>query len=126
MSREKNASFDTCIICVFIGPGVKEQNRILAQCALHLREYNDALLINDTLRMMDAYRSLEDFYDTKTDNSIDETDDFLVGLFQGRSPEISVPYLFVYLAECFLCCSSLFSPCKQSYIITINYTQRIK
>ncbi|XP_053195286.1 ATP-dependent RNA helicase DHX58-like [Scomber japonicus] len=68
--------------------GEKEQNRILAQCALHLREYNDALLINDTLRMMDAYRSLEDFYDTKTDNSIDETDDFLVGLFQENQVKL--------------------------------------
>ncbi|CAK6961258.1 ATP-dependent RNA helicase DHX58-like [Scomber scombrus] len=68
--------------------GVEEQNRILAQCALHLREYNDALLINDTLRMIDAYRSLEDFYDIKADNAIDETDDFLVGLFQENQVKL--------------------------------------
>ncbi|XP_042247911.1 probable ATP-dependent RNA helicase DHX58 [Thunnus maccoyii] len=59
--------------------GVKDDNRVLAQCALHLRQYNDALLINDTLRMIDAYRSLKDFYGTTT--TMDGTD-FLVTLFQ--------------------------------------------
>ncbi|XP_053195285.1 ATP-dependent RNA helicase DHX58-like [Scomber japonicus] len=68
--------------------GVREQNRILAQCALHLREYNDALLINDTLRMMDAYRSLEDFYDIKVNNAKDGTDFFLLGLFQENQVEL--------------------------------------
>lgn len=62
--------------------GVSEGNRLLAQCAIHLRQYNDALLINDTLRMMDAYRSLELFYDKKFITAIDGTDFFLVGLFQ--------------------------------------------
>lgn len=56
-----------------------------AQCALHLRQYNDALLINDTLRMKDAYRSLEDFYATKFTTGIEGTDLFLVGLFQGTN-----------------------------------------
>ncbi|KAJ7329142.1 hypothetical protein JRQ81_015316 [Phrynocephalus forsythii] len=31
-------------------------------CALHLRKYNDALLINDTVRMIDAFNSLDEFY----------------------------------------------------------------
>ncbi|XP_028268361.1 ATP-dependent RNA helicase DHX58 [Parambassis ranga] len=66
--------------------GVRENNRLLAQCALHLRQYNDALLINDTLRMMDAYRSLEDFYSTKT--TIDGTDLFLTGLFEENQVEL--------------------------------------
>ncbi|KAM7387360.1 hypothetical protein PAMA_009807 [Pampus argenteus] len=68
--------------------GVKENNRMLAQCALHLRQYNDALLINDTLRMMDAYRSLEDFYTTKIITAMDGTDFFLVGLFQENQVEL--------------------------------------
>ncbi|XP_038560505.1 probable ATP-dependent RNA helicase DHX58 [Micropterus salmoides] len=68
--------------------GVIESNRLLAQCALHLRQYNDALLINDTLRMTDAYRSLEDFYNTKFNTEIDGTDFFLVGLFQENQMEL--------------------------------------
>ncbi|XP_041831376.1 probable ATP-dependent RNA helicase DHX58 [Melanotaenia boesemani] len=68
--------------------GVRENNRLLAQCALHLKEYSDALLINDTLRMMDAYRSLEDFYNIKFTTAIDGTDFFLVGLFQENQVEL--------------------------------------
>ncbi|XP_039979860.1 probable ATP-dependent RNA helicase DHX58 [Xiphias gladius] len=68
--------------------GVREGNRLLAQCALHLRQYNDALLINDTLRMMDAYHSLEEFYSTKSKTAIDGTDIFLVGLFQENQVEL--------------------------------------
>ncbi|MEQ2312860.1 hypothetical protein AMECASPLE_035671 [Ameca splendens] len=68
--------------------GVRENNRLLAQCALHLREYNDALLINDTLRMMDAYRSLEEFYNAKLTTAIDGTDYFLVGIFQENQVEL--------------------------------------
>ncbi|XP_044038487.1 probable ATP-dependent RNA helicase DHX58 [Siniperca chuatsi] len=68
--------------------GVKENNRLLAQCALHLRQYNDALLINDTLRMMDAYRSLKEFYITKITTAIDGTDFFLVGLFQENEKDL--------------------------------------
>lgn len=72
-------------MCIFES-GVREDNRLLAQCALHLRQYNDALLINDTLRMMDAYHSLFEFYATTTE--IDGTDLFLTGLFNGRNPEV--------------------------------------
>uniref|UniRef100_A0A8C9Y6J9 RNA helicase n=1 Tax=Sander lucioperca TaxID=283035 RepID=A0A8C9Y6J9_SANLU len=68
--------------------GVRQDNRLLAQCALHLRQYNDALLINDTLRMMDAYRSLEEFYINKFPTAIDGTDFFLVGLFQENQVEL--------------------------------------
>lgn len=81
--------------CIFES-GVSEENRLLAQCALHLRQYNDALLINDTLRMMDAYRSLVKFYTTTTE--IDGTDLFLTGLFNGRNPEVLVIcLLYVWL-----------------------------
>lgn len=79
---------DSSIKCVSFGSGVRENNRLLAQCALHLRQYNDALLINDTLRMMDAYRSLKEFYEEKETAAFDGTDFFLVGLFQGGNPEL--------------------------------------
>ncbi|XP_074512255.1 ATP-dependent RNA helicase DHX58 [Sebastes fasciatus] len=68
--------------------GVNQDNRLLAQCAIHLRKYNDALLINDTLRMMDAYGSLEEFYINKFTTAIDGTDFFLVGLFQENQVEL--------------------------------------
>ena len=56
----------------------------MAQCALHLREYNNALLINDTLRMVDAYKSLNGFYAAKEDKAIDRTDRFLIQLFRSE------------------------------------------
>lgn len=65
--------------------GVTEKNRQLAQCALHLRKFNDALLINDTVRMVDALRLLEEFYAAETRNVLDLTDAFLTGLFYGTN-----------------------------------------
>uniref|UniRef100_A0A9J7YU72 RNA helicase n=1 Tax=Cyprinus carpio carpio TaxID=630221 RepID=A0A9J7YU72_CYPCA len=53
--------------------GVKKENRLIAQCALHLRQYNDALLINDTVRK------------TKL---LDGTDIFLQGLFDENRVEL--------------------------------------
>uniref|UniRef100_A0A8C5D5X5 RNA helicase n=1 Tax=Gouania willdenowi TaxID=441366 RepID=A0A8C5D5X5_GOUWI len=67
--------------------GVREDNRVMAQCAIHLRQYNDALLINDTLLMMDAYRSLADFYHSRF-NPFDGTDIFLLGLFEENEVEL--------------------------------------
>lgn len=66
--------------------GVARQDRRMAQCALHLRQYNDALLINDTLRMEDAFGSLQAFYKTK--RAVDGTDDFLLGLFLENQEEL--------------------------------------
>ncbi|KAI4905895.1 hypothetical protein NFI96_013270 [Prochilodus magdalenae] len=68
--------------------GVREENRLLAQCALHLRKYNDALLINDTVRMVDALRLLEDFYRTRSENTLDITDLFLSGVFAENKVEL--------------------------------------
>lgn len=65
--------------------GVREGNRMWAECALHLRQYNDALLLNDTLRMVDAFRSLDAFYQPKFNKAIDKTDEFLLALFQGMN-----------------------------------------
>lgn len=66
--------------------GVRENNRLMAQCALHLRAYNDALLIHDTLRKIDTYNSLTDFYSDMT--PIDATDLYLVALFEQNKVEL--------------------------------------
>nr|XP_060632785.1 ATP-dependent RNA helicase DHX58 [Anolis sagrei ordinatus]XP_060632786.1 ATP-dependent RNA helicase DHX58 [Anolis sagrei ordinatus] len=42
--------------------GAKEFCQKTRVCALHLRKYNDALLINDTVRMIDAFNALDEFY----------------------------------------------------------------
>ncbi|XP_053706764.1 probable ATP-dependent RNA helicase DHX58 isoform X1 [Synchiropus splendidus] len=66
--------------------GATRLNKRLQQCALHLRQYNDALLINDTLRMIDAFRSLLSFYNTKL--TYHETDEFLVRLFRENQAKL--------------------------------------
>ncbi|NXS84075.1 DHX58 helicase, partial [Erpornis zantholeuca] len=50
-------------------------------CALHLRKYNDALLINDTVRMVDAFQCLQQFYSTERDEK-DPTEQFLAATFE--------------------------------------------
>lgn len=72
-----------CVTGFVFASGVKENNRVWAQCALHLRKYNDALLIHDTLRMTDAFCLLGDFYCSKVNKEIDATDHFLMALFRG-------------------------------------------
>ncbi|XP_006004403.1 interferon-induced helicase C domain-containing protein 1 isoform X2 [Latimeria chalumnae] len=75
----------------------KEENRKERVCAEHLRKYNDALQINDTIRMRDAYSHLNNFYAEErrkkvqedededhlkpTTSRFDETDEFLFHLF---------------------------------------------
>lgn len=91
---------------------MEEYDRGLTQCAIHLREYNNALLINDTLLMEDALCSLKDFYRGRETTIIDDTDHFLVNLFQGGRlylsgnrkvvawvpfPQTTEIYLFRYL-----------------------------
>ncbi|XP_051571534.1 probable ATP-dependent RNA helicase DHX58 [Myxocyprinus asiaticus] len=68
--------------------GVQKENRLIAQCALHLRQYNDALLINDTVRMVDAFRVLSEFYNSRQYNLLDGTDFFLQGLFEENRVEL--------------------------------------
>lgn len=92
----------------------REGNRKDRLCTEHLRKYNEALQINDTIRMIDAYNHLETFYkderekkfailddsDESGDNSddgdedendgkkplkLDDTDKFLMGLFFGKN-----------------------------------------
>lgn len=76
----------------------KEENRKERVCAEHLKKYNDALQINDTIRMIDAYNLLKDFYkeerskkmavhedeDEPVAVKLDETDKFLMNLFYGE------------------------------------------
>ncbi|RXN12834.1 putative ATP-dependent RNA helicase DHX58 [Labeo rohita] len=68
--------------------GVRKENRLIAQCALHLRQYNDALLINDTIRMVDAFRVLDEFYKSRKTRLLDVTDIFLQGLFDENRVEL--------------------------------------
>ncbi|XP_021049195.1 interferon-induced helicase C domain-containing protein 1 [Mus pahari] len=59
----------------------KDGNRKDRVCAEHLRKYNEALQINDTIRMIDAYSHLETFYTDEKEkkfavlNDSDESDD---------------------------------------------------
>lgn len=91
----------------------REGNRKVRVCAEHLRKYNEALQINDTIRMIDAYNHLETFYhdenakkfavleddsdesggdddrggdegDLKRPAKQDKTDSFLMDLFFGK------------------------------------------
>ncbi|XP_073689365.1 ATP-dependent RNA helicase DHX58 [Garra rufa] len=68
--------------------GVKTESRLIAQCALHLRQYNDALLINDTVRMVDAFRVLDEFYNSRKTRMLDVTDYFLQGVFDENRVEL--------------------------------------
>ncbi|KAJ8344705.1 hypothetical protein SKAU_G00288980 [Synaphobranchus kaupii] len=67
-------------------------NRMLAQCARHLRQYNDALLINDTVRMTDAFQLLEEFYNREMERRIglDDTDHFLFDLFRENKAKLQL------------------------------------
>ncbi|NXF88277.1 IFIH1 protein, partial [Eubucco bourcierii] len=82
----------------------KEKNRKERVCAEHLKKYNDALQINDTIRMIDAYNHLYNFYKEEKSKKMvrsggdddeepgitkqDETDEFLIGLFHAKKKEL--------------------------------------
>ncbi|KAM6177870.1 interferon-induced helicase C domain-containing protein 1 [Rhynchocyon petersi] len=94
----------------------REGNRKDRVCAEHLRKYNEALQINDTIRMIDAYKHLEMFYndekqkkfavleddndgmgdddgskdeeDEKKPLKLDETDRFLINLFFANKKQL--------------------------------------
>ncbi|XP_078588423.1 ATP-dependent RNA helicase DHX58-like [Branchiostoma floridae x Branchiostoma japonicum] len=63
--------------------GGMKSNRCVQTCAEHLRKYNDALVINDTLRMSDAFQYLKEFYTKESDrqDGFDETDRKLASIF---------------------------------------------
>ncbi|NXH75487.1 DHX58 helicase, partial [Hydrobates tethys] len=58
-------------------------------CALHLRKYNDALLINDTVRMIDAFQCLQQFYAIERDTK-DPTEQFLTTTFEKNRMSLQV------------------------------------
>ncbi|NWY70517.1 DHX58 helicase, partial [Erithacus rubecula] len=58
-------------------------------CALHLRKYNDALLVNDTVRMVDALQCLQQFYSTERDKK-DPTEQFLAATFEENRARLQV------------------------------------
>ncbi|XP_071667077.1 interferon-induced helicase C domain-containing protein 1 isoform X2 [Patagioenas fasciata] len=84
----------------------KEEKRKERVCAEHLKKYNDALQINDTIRMVDAYNHLKNFYkEEKSKKTVrndddddgddepavskqDETDEFLIGLFHAKKKQL--------------------------------------
>ncbi|XP_054418315.1 interferon-induced helicase C domain-containing protein 1 isoform X2 [Pteronotus mesoamericanus] len=53
----------------------KEGNRRDRLCAEHLRKYNEALQIKDTIRMIDAYNHLETFYNDEKEKKFAVLDD---------------------------------------------------
>ncbi|NWW49817.1 DHX58 helicase, partial [Pedionomus torquatus] len=61
-------------------------------CALHLRKYNDALLINDTVRMSDAFQCLQEFYAAERDAK-DATEQFLTATFEGKQSGLGLQAL---------------------------------
>ncbi|XP_075465328.1 interferon-induced helicase C domain-containing protein 1 isoform X3 [Ascaphus truei] len=80
----------------------KEENRVEHVCAEHLKKYNDALLISDTIRMVDALTHLSKFYNEEKKKTFlvnegkdgavtvitDETDTFLINLFYEHEKEL--------------------------------------
>ncbi|NWS79570.1 IFIH1 protein, partial [Toxostoma redivivum] len=84
----------------------KEEKRRERVCAEHLKKYNDALQINDTIRMVDAYNHLNNFYkEEKSKKTVrsnddddddvepavskqDETDEFLLDLFHAKKKQL--------------------------------------
>ncbi|XP_062972546.1 interferon-induced helicase C domain-containing protein 1 isoform X2 [Elgaria multicarinata webbii] len=81
----------------------KEKNRKERVCAEHLKKYNDALLFNDTIRMIDAYNHLNNFYKEERNKKMavneddedkpvaskpDEMDTFLIHLFYTNQREL--------------------------------------
>ncbi|XP_070612459.1 ATP-dependent RNA helicase DHX58 isoform X1 [Erythrolamprus reginae] len=63
--------------------GAKECCPKTRVCALHLRKYNDALMINETVRMIDAFNILDEFYliERATKKLTQKSEQFLFQLF---------------------------------------------
>ncbi|KAJ1135883.1 hypothetical protein NDU88_002312 [Pleurodeles waltl] len=71
--------------------GAVEACRKKRVCALHLRKYNDALLIHDTVRMIDAFNTLEKFYTIEKlrRTQDDPTEQFLFRIFDENKQALS-------------------------------------
>uniref|UniRef100_A0A8C5SGA9 Helicase ATP-binding domain-containing protein n=1 Tax=Laticauda laticaudata TaxID=8630 RepID=A0A8C5SGA9_LATLA len=66
--------------------GAKECCQRTRVCALHLRKYNDALLTNETVRMIDAFNMLDEFYQIEqaTKKLTQKSEQYLFQLFDGK------------------------------------------
>lgn len=60
---------------IYSSTAAREGNRKDRLCAEHLRKYNEALQINDTIRMIDAYNHLETFYNDEKEKKFAILDD---------------------------------------------------
>lgn len=74
----------TSVFCTL--PGAENFCRKTRVCAVHLRKYNDALLIHDTVRMIDAFNTLDEFYQLETAMKAlqDPTERYLVQIFDSK------------------------------------------
>ncbi|KAM4692132.1 ATP-dependent RNA helicase DHX58 [Rhinophrynus dorsalis] len=63
-----------------------ESNKPKRTCSLHLRKYNDSLFTHDTVRMLDAFKLLDTFYQMEKviRTTDDPTDVFLCQLFDNN------------------------------------------
>ncbi|KAJ8385457.1 hypothetical protein AAFF_G00189090 [Aldrovandia affinis] len=76
----------------------KEENQKMRVCAEHLRQYNEALYQNNTIRMSDAFNFLRKYYDQEIKKKIapeeeeaieiTETDRFLFKLFKDKKQKL--------------------------------------
>uniref|UniRef100_A0A6Q2ZJE0 RNA helicase n=1 Tax=Esox lucius TaxID=8010 RepID=A0A6Q2ZJE0_ESOLU len=73
----------------------KEENQKVRVCAEHLRQYNEALYQNNTIRMCDAFSFLEKYFDEELKKKVapegeetiikTDTEKFLFTLFKGNN-----------------------------------------
>ncbi|KAI5220290.1 Interferon-Induced Helicase C Domain-Containing Protein 1 [Manis pentadactyla] len=73
ISDDTREGVSSTIISLYVYSFVaaKEGNHKDRVCAEHLRKYNEALQINGTIQMIDAYRHLETFYNDEKEKSGD-------------------------------------------------------
>ncbi|XP_028928139.1 interferon-induced helicase C domain-containing protein 1 [Ornithorhynchus anatinus] len=73
----------------------KEENRTERVCAEHLRKYNEALQINDTIRMIDAYNHLKNFYkDEKAKKMAAQEDDEQAALILNKTDKYLIDLFY--------------------------------
>ncbi|XP_077867713.1 antiviral innate immune response receptor RIG-I-like [Saccoglossus kowalevskii] len=69
-----------------------QKSRMFATCAAQLREYNNALFINEDVRTLDALRYLQKYFKSLEDRQegFDQLDKDLVQLFQDKQPQLEI------------------------------------
>lgn len=72
--------------------GATKGDRKIRVCAIHLRKYNDSLMINDTARMIDALNYLDEFFSKEKQTKLlqDEHDRFVFQVYEENQPVLSV------------------------------------